>query len=349
MEVQLYAESYKMKVGVITALTGRTADYGISIKNSISLAKMDFPNKLNNIEFIFEDAGYDTKASVNAFKKLTEIDHVDLIYVWGAMFCKAIAPIAETGNVPTIAQCVDPSIGKDRKFIIRFMNYSDEYMEKLLETLRAHGQKKFAVITAENAYLEEMLNAFKRSLESDETVTLIDQFKSDNLDFRSSLLKVQRGNFDSIGVFLAAGQISTFYTQMKEQRISKSTFGTNFFESFSEIKASHGAMNGSIYTHNTVTPFFKKHYEDNFNDASQLGFGALAYEFAVLVGDLFNISSKKLEPVEIINSFTQVKGRIGTAAGPYTYIDSPVVGKYFHFPIELKEVTTDGYKSVNDK
>ena len=340
---QLQAEASKFKIGVITALTGRAADYGISIKNSISLARKDYPSSLNNIEFIFEDAGYDTKASVQAFKKLIEIDHVDLVYVWGATFCQAIAPLAETQGVPMIAQCVDPQIAKGRRFIIRFMNYSDQYMSQLLEHFRSKHEKKFGVILAENGYLEEMFNALKRNLTDSETVTVIGQYQADNLDFRSSLLKLRNSDFNSVGVFLTAGQIAAFYKQMKEQHISVSTFGTNFFESTSEIEASAGSMSGAIYSFNTTTPFFKSHYQESFKEGSQLGFGALAYDFALLVGDLFNASSRKFTSDEIVSLFSQITERSGIAAGSFVFQNDSEVGKYFKFPIVLKQVTSQGY------
>jgi hypothetical protein len=84
----------KFKVGAVLPLTGAAADYGIAIKNCIELARKDNPELFTNIEFIYEDAAYDPKTAVSAYRSLTDGQQVDLTVTWGVSFCKALAPIA---------------------------------------------------------------------------------------------------------------------------------------------------------------------------------------------------------------------------------------------------------------
>jgi branched-chain amino acid transport system substrate-binding protein len=79
----------RFKVGAILPLTGAAADYGIAIKNCIELAKKDKPELFTNIDFIFEDAAYDPKTAVSAYRSLTDGQRVDLTLTWGVSFCKA--------------------------------------------------------------------------------------------------------------------------------------------------------------------------------------------------------------------------------------------------------------------
>lgn len=341
-----FADADKFKIGVIAPLTGKAADYGTSIKNSITLAQLNQPQLFTNLEFIFEDPGYDVKEAVRSFKKLSNIDQVDLVYIWGAPFCLALSPLAEDMKIPLIAQCVDPIIGKNRKYVIRFMNHSDQYVLHLLSYLRAKGYKKFAAVLTDNGYLDEMYRAFQRNLQSGEELTLIDRFQLPDLDFRTTILKLRAGNYDALGVFLGPEQIAQFYKQALEQKITLPTFGTNFFESLSEIKASQGSMQKALYTFNIASDKYFERYTSKFNNSSQLGFGALAYEFATLVGELFN-SKKSISGEDIILSFSNIKNHLGLAAGNYSFVENSEVGNYFEFPIKLKEVTKDSYKTID--
>lgn len=68
----------KFKVGAVLPLTGAAADYGIAIKNCVELAKKDRPEIFTNIDFIFEDAAYDPKTAISAYRSLTDGQRVDL-------------------------------------------------------------------------------------------------------------------------------------------------------------------------------------------------------------------------------------------------------------------------------
>jgi len=66
-----------VKVGVVTSSTGPIALVGIPQKNSVAL----MPKKVGdqNITYISLDDGSDPTASVKAFKKLIDEEHVDAI------------------------------------------------------------------------------------------------------------------------------------------------------------------------------------------------------------------------------------------------------------------------------
>jgi len=303
---EVRAEDSKFKIGMILPLSGPAADYGQSIENCVSLARADQPELFSNIQFIYEDAFHDPTKAVSALRKLMSIDKVDLVYTWGVPFCKALAPIAESRKIPFVGQCIDQISSAGRKYVVRFMNYTDEYLQVQTLELKKRGLNRIGVLLGAHPYLGEMYAALKRSLREGQSVKLIDSYQIHNTDLKSSISKIRRSDFDVIGVFLYPGQVAQFYRQAREQKMELPTFGTNLFESVSELKLAGGAMDGSIFTTNTVHTDFIRRYVEKYKNVSQLGFGALAYEFSLLAGKLYNERGSQLSAEEIINRLTSL-------------------------------------------
>lgn len=334
-----YSET-RLKVGVILSLTGVTAEYGYAIQNGIRLAEARFPEIRNQITFLFEDAEDDTRRAVSAFHKLTSVDKVNLVYVWGVSFCNALAPIAESRNVPLIGQCISRNLSKDRKYVIRFMGDAQQYMDQLVAYASSKGWKRLGMVIADNPYLEDMLDALKTSTGSDITVEIIDRYLSNQNDFRSTIMRLKNSNYDAIGVFLAAGQISQFYIQARDLRLGKSTFGTNFTDTYSEIELAKGSMEGTIFANNYVSPEFIKEYRNKFGSESQVQWAALSYEFAHHLWQ--SIAHEELnQPLAILNAFISLIPQPSGAVGGYKFISDLDKGRYFSFPLAMKIVRSN--------
>lgn len=338
-----HAEAPRFKIGLILPLSGPAADYGQSIENCIQLAREDFPDLFSNIKFIFEDAQHDPSLAISSFRKLTNIDKVDLIYTWGVPFCKVLAPIAEAGKVPLVGQCINQDSSAGRKYVVRFMNYTDEYLKTQVEYLRSKRIFKIGVVLAEHPYLEEMYAALRRNLLSGQSVEVVDSYQINDSDLRTSITRLKSSDYDAVGVFLYPGQIAQFYRQAREQQLQLPTFGTNFFESVSELRLARGAMEGAIYANNTVEEGFAERYLKRFHNISQLGFGALGYEFSLLIGRLFNKMDSGSGRASVLDRLTGVARQRGSAAGPFEFRKSTIAGQYFYFPIAVKQVHNDRF------
>lgn len=336
------------EIGLVLPLTGPAADYGLAIRNSIELAQKDKPELFTNLRFHYQDAQYDPTTAITAMNKLIASDKVDLLVTWGLSFCKALAPIAESRKMPLIGICGDPKMGAGRHYALRFKNKNDEIMRAQAEYLNRQGVKRIGLLLADHPYLEEAMEALQRNLQPGQTLEIIDRLPSSEPDLRTNLLKLQnrRADFDAIGVLLYVGQISTFYRQAREMKIELNTFGSDFFESLSEVHASGGAMEGKVFASIKIKPDFIKRYKAAFHNESQLSFAAPAYEFAIVVGELFNAGGRKMSADEIMKSFSSVSFREGTASGPYKYVNDPLTGQYFQFPVTMKKISGDTFVDV---
>ena len=308
------------------------------MKNGIELAKKDDPNRLSGINFIFEDTVYDPKLAVTSFKKLVSQDHVDLIYTWGTTFCKTLSPLAEQMRVPMVSQCVDKESAAGKKYVVRFMNHSDDYMKLVSNYLQHRDLNKIAVIVTENAFLEELLNALKRTNSTNQKIFLEERYRNTDMDFRPTIAKIRSSGVNVIGVFLSVGQVAQFYKQLKEQKITHPTFGTNLFYSLSEVTAAQGAMEGAIFPSNLVAEAFTKRFEGEFKNASQLSYAALAYEFGMFLGSITDHVGSGLNAETVLMQLTSIQSREGAAVGTYSSITTNEIGRYVSFPLVLKKI-----------
>lgn len=336
-----YAEtstSSAFKVGVITSLSGPNAEYGQALANGIELARRSRPARFAQINFLFEDAISDSRSAVSAFNKLVELDRVDLVYVWGVQFCTAVAPLAEERGVPMVAQCVNNYIAKDRRFVVRFMNYAEQYARTILSFLEAKGLNNIGVIATEQPYIEDMREGLYAAKGPGQKVTLLDSYLIGQTDFRPSITKLRHRDFEALGVFLVAGQVSQFYKQLKEQKAKLPTFGTNFFETQSEVDLANGAMDGAVFANHHVSQRFQESYKAAYGNLSQLTWAALAYEFAALLPQIAWSENKKRTGPALLEALSALPPQEGEAAGHFEFKDIPKVGRFFEFALAVKRI-----------
>ena len=330
------AENLQVKIGVSAPLTGDLAEYGAAVRNGITLAVEEHAKDFAQIQFIFEDNQYEPAKALTAYRKLREIDKVDLIYSWGEPPFQVIAPLAEQELFPLIAMSLDPKPGIGKKYVIRSINHAEQYAEKLVSYARSQGWKKIAILKTEDPFLNSMIDGIKKYLRPDENLLVYATFTPDEYDFKTQIAKLKLENFDALGVYLFSGQVSAFYRQALAQKFIISTFGTDFFESEKEIKDSVGGMNGAVYPNLRVPDLFHQNYRDHFKNDSQIAYAYNAYEFAKLASIVFTNLKTALSGEEIVNLFMHPP-----LSAPFQVKESDQSGRYYEFPLVIKKIIKD--------
>ena len=192
----------KFKVGVSAPLTGDLAEYGAAVRQGIELASSEDEHSFKNLQFIFEDNQYEGSKAVSAFQKLTNIDAVRVIYNWGEPTLHSIAPIAERQRVPVVAMSLDPAPANGKKYVLRSINYSDQYASKLMQYLRSKGLKNIAIINSEDPFLNSMIAGLKRHLAQGETLEVFATVNPNDQDFKSQIARLKTRKFDVVGVYV---------------------------------------------------------------------------------------------------------------------------------------------------
>ena len=227
---------------------------------------------------------------------------------------------------------------RGRPHVIRFYNYSDEVMALQARWLKAHGQRRIALLVSDTAYLQEMTLAFKRNLDPSQEIIFEEHILPSETDLRTVLQKAARSGAEIIGAFVSVGQIGTFYRQADAMRIKTPTFGTNWYESQHEIQQAGELIEGASFVSIAATPAFIERYTKAYSNASAMAFAAPAYEFTALLGELFGNLKSVPSADQIMETIASAGFRRGTALEAFRYRETKETGKDFQLPIAVKTI-----------
>jgi branched-chain amino acid transport system substrate-binding protein len=321
-----------VKVGVIAPLTGPLAEYGEAFRNGIVLAQEQSPNK--NVQYIFEDSAYDSGKTVTAFYKLRDTDKVDVLINWGDPTSLALATVVKDSGIPFIAATTLSDVAKASPDTVRTLDTADDFAKVMWSYFRTHGQKNIGIVKLEHPYINNLVAALTKEKKADEKVEVIDTYQSfGDKDFRTSIVKIKTaaGKYDTVGVFLGTGQIGQYYNQAAQLGLKKPSFGTDFFESQSDIDTAGKNIDGAVYANYDVTANFKSQYQTKFGNVSQIGYAGNGYDIASLLNKEIKLK--------------QVKNYSGVL-GLYNYIETSG-DRYLYSPVHMKLIENGVIKTIN--
>lgn len=327
----------RLKVGIIAPLSGPLAEYGVAVRNGIDLARRESPEIDSRCDFAIEDSKYDSSTAITILQKLVSADNFRVVYNWGGPTSEALAPIAARKDVALYVWSADPRVSEGRTRVVRFANSGADYGRVLANHLRARGFRKVAVFKTDNQYLEAIFAGLKAA-SGDLQVDLLDSFQPGDKDFRSSISKLKVRAYDAVGLFLLSGQVSLFSSQLRAMGIEAPIFGTDFFESMTEVRQSRGALVGATFANNEVSPSFRARYHATFNNDFQINHAANGFDFTLLLCKQLGSDLGVLSAEEIL-SRTMKLGRMSGQQGEARLVISSTGDKYFDFPVVIRRIT----------
>jgi len=334
-----------IKVGITAPLTGPVAKYGVALKNGIELAMEKHSADLESVQFVFEDDRYDGKSAVSAFHKLRNIDKVDLVFTFGMVSSEAVAPLAEQHQMPLLANSINPDCAYEREYVVRFINHSAQYTEKLLDYYRENKLRRIAAVKTTSSYCDDLLSSMERQLSSEESLHLQASLGFDDADFRTVIARLRTGNFDVAFVCLFPGQINTFFRQASSLALKLPVTGTEVLDNPTEIAESEGAMEGVVFASNHVQSSFRAEYEERFGNADQISTAANGYDLAVLLSKLAQKLPNNPDGTMILKA-VKASGGFSGASGIVEFKEDDVGGRFFDFPLVLRRVSGNGVVSL---
>jgi branched-chain amino acid transport system substrate-binding protein len=341
----LHAEDLPLRVGVILPLSGFAAEYGVAARNGIELGLKEHPEVAKKVAITYEDSRYDNRITVTELQKFAT-SQIDLTYIWGANPNEAAVPVAEQKKIPTLAVTTSRFLTKGKEWSTRFSSPSTVDAEGILVWLRQSNLKKICLVKTELTFINGIVDAMKDALLPDESLDVIDSYDIGDQDFKSSILKITSRQCDTLGVFLATGQITQFYKEIKKAGYTGKTFGTDFFDSLTEVKNAAGTMEGAVFSAPRVSPSFRTRYTNMYGNDAQIGFAGNGYDFALLLKEIlsktdgiFPRGKPLVDSIRSIQKFT-------TEDGEVTYSDTPSPG--FTFPRSLKVISGNSIAEVSN-
>jgi branched-chain amino acid transport system substrate-binding protein len=284
----------KLKIGLITTLSGPAAALGNQQRNGLQLALKTLGNKLGGreVELLVQDDELKPDVAVSKVKAFVERDKVD--FVVGPVFSNVLQAIikpATDGGTFLISPNAGTSSFAGREcnpnlFVTSYQN--DQNHEVLGKYAQDKAMKKVFIMAPNYQAGKDALAGFKRYYKgeiADEVYVPLGQ-----LDYSAELAKIAAAQPDAIFVFLPGGMGVNFVKQFRQAGLAdKITFLSAFTVDESTLPAQQdaalGFFGGANWAPNLDNPqnkAFVAAYEKAYN-AVPASYAFQAYDAALLI------------------------------------------------------------------
>jgi branched-chain amino acid transport system substrate-binding protein len=289
----------KLKIGLITTLSGPPAVIGQQQRNGIQLALKELGGKLGgrDVELIIQDDELKPDVAVSKVKAFIDRDKVD--FVMGPVFSNILAailkPVTEGGALMISPNAGTSSFaGKDcnpNLFVVSYQN--DQNAETMGKYAQDLGLKKVFLMAPNYQAGKDEIAGFKRYYKgevADEVYVPINQ-----LDYAAELSKIAAAQPDAIFVFLPGGMGVNFVKQFRQAGLADKV---KFLSAFTvdegtlpaQQDAALGFLGGGNWAPNLDTPENKA-----FVAAYEKEYGAIPATYATQAYDAIKLLDSALK------------------------------------------------------
>jgi branched-chain amino acid transport system substrate-binding protein len=284
----------KLKIGVITTLSGPPAVLGGQLRNGFQLAVKTLGGKLGGreAEIIVSDDELKPDVAVAKVKAFVERDKVDFVVgpIFSNMLLAIMKPVTDSGTI-----LVSPNAGTSNFagkecnanfFVTSYQN--DQVHEVLGKYAQDSGIKRVFIMAPNYQAGKDSLTGFKHDFKGeivDEVYVPLGQ-----LDYQAELTRIAAAKPDAIFVFLPGGMGVNFVKQFRQAGLAdKVKFLSAFTVDESTLPAQQdaalGFFGGANWAPNLDNPqnkAFVAAYEKEYN-AVPATYAFQAYDAAVLI------------------------------------------------------------------
>ncbi|BBB60436.1 ABC transporter substrate-binding protein [Undibacterium sp. KW1] len=316
----------KVKVGMVTTLSGAGAGLGVDIRDGFSLAMKHLDNKFGNfpVEVITGDDQQNPDATKQLVDKLIKKDKVDLMT--GIVFSNlmlAVGPTIFGAKVHYISANAGPSQYAGEQCNPYFFNVAwqnDSLHEAVGKQVNDKGFKNVALVAPNYPAGKDALTGFKRYYKgkvAEEIYTKLGQ-----LDYATELAQIRNLKPDAVYIFLPGGMGINFIKQFVDAGLSKNAqlFGPGFSADEDIIKAVGapmlGMFNASQWGHDMDNPQNKRFVADFQKEYGRLPslYASQGYDAAMLMDSAVRGVKGKIEDKDALGkaikaaNFKSVRG-----------------------------------------
>lgn len=210
-----------IKIGVVTSSTGPIALVGIPQKNTVALLPATAGGE--KITYISLDDGSDPTATVKAFKKLIDEEHVDaIIGPSGSGNAMGVIQFAAESGTPMLAPVGTAAVvlpmTEQKKWVFKTTQNDDLIATALVNQMKTSGIKTIGLIGTADPYGENWANVMK-SLTQKAGIQIVasEKFQRQDTSMTGQSLKILMANPDAV-LIAAPGSSSVMpQTTLKDQ------------------------------------------------------------------------------------------------------------------------------------
>lgn len=198
-----------IKVGLIAGLSGEYAAIGEAVRDGLILSLKD-----ENIELIIEDSEFNQTKGLSAYKKLVEIDEVDIIVGADSFSLPGITPLVQEREIPYL-QLFESNFHEDDT-IFQIMPFSYPLFTELAKEASERYDKIALVYDGSSDLFMSNVEYFKQGLPNEQEFV---EFRlGPNSDLRTEALKIINSGADSYTIITALQQGTKLINSINNQK-----------------------------------------------------------------------------------------------------------------------------------
>jgi branched-chain amino acid transport system substrate-binding protein len=328
----------KLKIGIVTTLSGPAAVLGQQLRNGFQLAVKDNGGKLGGreVELFVQDDELKPDVAVSKAKALIDRDKVDFVVgpIFSNILVAIMKPVTEGG-----AFLISPNAGtsnfagKDCNpnfFVTSYQN--DQNHEVMGKYAQDAGMKKVFIMAPNYPAGKDSLAGFKRYFKgeiADEVYVPLNQ-----LDYSAELSKISASGAEAVFVFLPGGMGVNFVKQFRQAGLAdKMKFLSAFTVDESTLpaqkEAALGFFGGANWAPDLNNPQNKKFvagYEKEYGGAIPATYAFQSYDAALLIDGALKATGGKTDNKDAL--------RAALAKAPFTSLRGAFKFNTNHYPIQ---------------
>jgi branched-chain amino acid transport system substrate-binding protein len=348
----------KLKVGVVTTLSGPAAVLGQQLRNGLQLSLKNSDGKWGGreVQLFVEDDELKPDVAVSKAKALIDRDKVDFVVgpIFSNILVAIMKPVTDGGAILISPNAGTSNFaGKDCNpnfFVTSYQN--DQNHEVMGKYAQDAGLKKVFIMAPNYPAGKDSLAGFKRYYKgelADEVYVPLGQ-----LDYSAELSKIAASGADAVFVFLPGGMGVNFVKQFRQAGLAdKVKFLSAFTVDESTLpaqkEAALGFFGGANWAPNLDNPQNKKFvadYEKEYNGAIPATYAFQAYDAGLLIDGALKATGGKTDNKDAL--------RAAMAKAPFKSLRGNFKFGSNHYPIQdfyqVKVVQVgDKYATAIDK
>lgn len=201
----------QIRIGMIAPLSGGNAELGEQMIVGAEYAMRD----LEGVELIVEDAPLEPGASLNAYRKLRDVNGVDAIIGLGSGVGNALAPAADQDRVLYCGDGVsDSAVVEGKRYVFRHWTTPEAMAERYVEELQDRGIDDIVAIgIQQSGFLAIIDSVEKRAGNIRIERVIVDQGTK---DFRTELAKLHDTEADAFLLSMYADELTAVAQQLRQ-------------------------------------------------------------------------------------------------------------------------------------
>lgn len=346
----------KVKVGLLSTLSGPGAALGVDIRDGFNLALKHSGGKLGGLpaEVIVADDQMSPDAAKQTADRLIKRDKVD--FMTGVVFSNIMLAVGQpifaskTFYVSANAGPSQYAGAQCNPYFFSASYQNDNLHEAVGKTVTDKGFKKAAILAPNYPAGKDALTGFKRYFKGEvvmEAYTPLNQ-----LDYGAELSKMRASGADAVYIFLPGGLGINFIKQFVGAGLSKdmTLFGPGFSADEDVIRAVGepmlGMFNTSLWGHDMDNAANKRFVADFQKDYGRLPtlYAAQGYDAARLMDAAVRDSKGNLADKAAVRKALEA-AKFDSVRGPFKFNTN-------HYPIQdyhLRVITKDGQGRITNR